>query len=73
MKTYTFSEARQKFAAILNQAQLEGEVLIKRRDGSSFIIKPIKEITSPLNVKGININISKDEIIDVLNEAKHRQ
>ena len=72
MTTYTFSEARQKFAAILNQAQLEGEVLIKRRDGSSFIVKPIKKITSPLNVKGININISKDEIIDVLNEARHR-
>jgi len=72
MTTYTFSEARQKFASILNQAQLEGEVLIKRRDGSSFIVKPIKKIKSPLNVKGININISKDEIIDVLNEVRHR-
>ena len=63
MITYTFSEARQKFAAILNQAQLEGEVLIKRRDGSSFIVKPIKKITSPLNVKGININISNKQLL----------
>ena len=72
MTVYTFSEARQKFAAILNQAQLEGEVLIKRRDGSSFVIKPVKKITSPLNVKGIDTDISKEEIIDVLNEVRQR-
>jgi len=70
MTTYTFSEARQKFASILNQAQIEGEVLIKRKDGSSFIVKPIKSIVSPLNVKGVNIQISKDDIIDVLQEVR---
>ncbi len=72
MTIYTFSEARQKFASILNQAQIDGEVLIKRKDGSSFIIKPIKKITSPLNVKGVNIKISKDEIINVLQEVREK-
>ncbi len=72
MTIYTFSEARQKFASILNQAQLEGEVLIKRKDGSSFSVKPIKKIASPLNVKGIDVNISKDEIIDVLQEIREK-
>jgi len=72
MTTYTFSEARQKFASILNQAQIEGEVLIKRKDGSSFIVKPIKNIVSPLNVKGVNIKISKDDIIDVLQEVREK-
>ncbi len=72
MTIYTFSEARQKFASILNQAQIEGEVLIKRKDGSSFIVKPIKKNASPLNVKGINIKISKDEIIDVLKEVREK-
>lgn len=72
MTTYTFSEARQKFASILNQAQIEGEVLIKRKDGSSFIIKPIKKIVSPLNVKGVNIKILKDDIIDVLQEVREK-
>jgi hypothetical protein len=72
MTTYTFSEARQKFASILNQAKMEGEVLIKRKDGSSFIIKPIERIESPLNVNGISMNISKDEIIDVLHEIRER-
>ena len=57
MTVYTFSEARQKFASILNQAQVEGEVLIKRKDGSSFIVRPIKKIASPLNVKGVNMKI----------------
>ncbi|MCD6117444.1 type II toxin-antitoxin system Phd/YefM family antitoxin [bacterium] len=70
MIVYTFSEARQKFASILNKAQIEGEVLIKRKDGSSFIVKPFKKITSPLNVKGIKIDISKEEIIDILQEVR---
>ena len=70
MTIYTFSEARQKFASILNQAQVEGEVLIQRKDGSSFIVKPIKKITSPLNVKGVDVKISKDEIIDILKEVR---
>jgi len=72
MTIYTFSEARQNFATILNQAQIDGEVLIKRKDGSSFIVKPIKKIASPLNVKGVNLEISKDEIIDVLQEVREK-
>ena len=72
MTIYTFSEARQKFAFILNQAQIEGEVLIKRKDGSSFSVKPMKKIKSPLNVKGVDLKISKDEILDVLKEVREK-
>ncbi len=40
MNVYTYSEARQKLAALLDKAAKEGEVRIKRRDGQVFIIKP---------------------------------
>ena len=40
MKSYTFSEARQNFAAILEQARREGAVRIQRRDGQSFVLRP---------------------------------
>ncbi|MCD6115554.1 type II toxin-antitoxin system Phd/YefM family antitoxin [bacterium] len=70
MTIYTFSEARQKFASILNQAVIEGEVLVRRKDGSSFIIKPIERTESPLNVKGVNINISSDDIVDIMHEIR---
>ncbi len=31
MTTFTFSEARQKFAAVLEKAKSEGRVLVKRK------------------------------------------
>jgi prevent-host-death family protein len=43
MKVYTFSEARQKFASVLDDAQKEGAVRITRRDGRSFTVQPAKE------------------------------
>ena len=41
MTIYTFSEARQNFSSLLDKAREEGEVLIKRRDGSVFVVKPV--------------------------------
>jgi PHD/YefM family antitoxin component YafN of YafNO toxin-antitoxin module len=38
---YTYSKARQKFAKVLEQAVVEGEVLIQRRDGQLFVIRPV--------------------------------
>ena len=72
MTTYTYSEARQNFAAVLDKAKKEGKVLIKKRDGSSFILSPLPLAESPLNVKGININFTSEEIIDVLKEVRRR-
>jgi hypothetical protein len=72
MTTYTYSEARQNFAAVLEKAKKEGKVLIKKRDGSSFILSPLPTSESPLNVKGINTNISSDEILDIIKEVRKR-
>ena len=72
MNTYTYSEARQKFAALLEKAKNEGRVLITRKDGSVFELKAISESSSPLDVKGINIKISRDEILDILSEVRKR-
>jgi hypothetical protein len=57
---------------VLEKAQKEGEVLIKRKDGSVFIIKPVKKTGSPLDVKGIDAELSADEIIDILREVRER-
>lgn len=72
MTVYTFSQARQKFASLLEKARTEGEVLIKRKDGSLFTIKPVAKVESPLNVKGVNLKITAKEIIDVLREVRER-
>lgn len=75
MKIYTYSEARQNFAAILNDS-LNEEVIVKRKDGSKFKIVPIIETTgkSPLNVKGIKSKIKTSEIVDIIREGReHRR
>ena len=72
MTTYTYSEARQNFAAVLEKAKKEGKVLIKKRDGSWFILSPLPMNKSPLDVKGINADISSEEIIDILKEVRAR-
>jgi len=72
MTTYTFSEARQKLASILEKALKEGKVLIKRRDGSMFEIKPVSKTGSPLNVEGADLALSAKEIVDVVREGRER-
>jgi antitoxin (DNA-binding transcriptional repressor) of toxin-antitoxin stability system len=70
--TYTYTEARQKLASLLEQAAKYGEVRIKRRDGQVFIIKPQKREGSPLAVEGVDVNLTRKEILQSIVEG-HRQ
>ena len=71
MTIFTFSQARQNFAQVLEKAKTE-EVLIKRRDGSVFSLKSAKKTRSPLAVQGIKTRITAKEIVDVIREVRHR-
>ncbi len=71
MNIYTYSEARQKLSMILNKAKKEGKVFIKRKDGSTFEIRVVNEKKSPLDVKGIKLDLTKDEIIDYIKESRN--
>jgi hypothetical protein len=70
MRTYTYTEARQKLASLLEQAATYGEVRIKRRDGRVFVIKPEKHEGSPLAVKGIKLGLSREEILQSIEEGR---
>lgn len=72
MTTYTFSEARQKFATVLDKAKSEGRVLIKRKDGSAFVIAPVSKPESPLDVEGVDLDMTADEIINIVREVRRR-
>ena len=72
MTVYTFSEARQKFASLLERARREGAVRVKRRDGQVFVIQPERKRRSPLDVPGITADISKEEIVGVVREMRER-
>ncbi len=72
MDVYTFSEARQKLATLLERAIKDGEVQIKRRDGQTFVVKPLQLKKSPLDVPGINLKISTKEIVNIVREMRER-
>jgi hypothetical protein len=72
MMVYTYSEARRKLASLLDQAISEGEVRIKRRDGQSFVIRPEEKETSPLDVAGIDLGVTTDEILEFVQEGRTR-
>ncbi len=71
MTIFTYSQARQKLAMLLDLARKEGEVLIKRKDGSTFCLKSEKINKSPLDVKCIKIKASTKEIVDFVRESRN--
>jgi antitoxin (DNA-binding transcriptional repressor) of toxin-antitoxin stability system len=70
MVVYTYSEARQKLARLLDQVLEEGEVRIKRKDGQVFVIKPAPRQGSPLDVPGVDLGLKADEIIQFIAEGR---
>ena len=72
MKVYTYSQARQKLAKLLDDARQEGEVQIKRRDGQTFVLKPFDQEKSPLDVTGVTTGISLSELNSAVRESRER-
>ena len=72
MTVYTYSEARQKLAALLERARSEGKVRIKRRDGQEFIVVPVSEKGSPLDIKGIDLSLKVSDIVSAVRESRER-
>ena len=72
MKVYTYTEARQRLASVLEQAQREGAVRIRRRDGQTFVIRPDASSGSPLDIEGVDLNITTDEIVAFVRESRKK-
>jgi hypothetical protein len=70
MVVYTYSEARQKLARLLEQVLEEGEVRIKRKDGQIFVIKPEPQQGSPLDIPGLDLGIRATEIVQFIQESR---
>jgi hypothetical protein len=72
MRTYTYSEARQQFAAVLDQAKRDGAVCIRRQDGSSFVLQPMAATGSPLDVPGVRSRLRRGELTELLRSERER-
>lgn len=73
MKVYTYSEARQRLAHLLDEAREAGEVRIKRRDGSEYTLRPVPPGGSPLDVPGVDTGVERDEILAAIRESRERE
>ena len=72
MEIYSYSEARQKLATVLDEADSTGKVFIRRRDGRTYALVPEGTPTSPLDVPSISAKISTQEIVSLLRRERGR-
>lgn len=73
MKSYTYSEAREKFASVLEEAERDGAVEIRRRDGAVFRILPARRTkVSPLDVKGVRVGTATSDWVAAVREGRER-
>lgn len=72
-RSFTFTEAWQILAYVLKIASREGEVRITHKGGQVFVIRPEKTTRSPLDVAGVNIGITAEEINEIVREGRERE
>jgi len=72
MMEFTFSQARQNLAAVLEQATRDGEVRIRRLDGRVFILRPQIPTGSPLDVGTVDLGVTTGEIVEMIREGRER-
>jgi hypothetical protein len=70
MKVYTYSEARQQFASVLEEAGRAGAVRIQRKDGKVFVLRPERAKASPLDVPGLNLRLTRKEIVELVRAGR---
>ncbi|MBN2808398.1 MAG: type II toxin-antitoxin system Phd/YefM family antitoxin [Deltaproteobacteria bacterium] len=60
-------------AALLEQAEHTGKVLIRRKDGRTFALQPEKnQSSSPLAIPSIKARITSEEIVEIIREGRER-
>ena len=70
MKEYTYSEARQRFAALLERARRQGAVRIRRKDGTVFVLQPEPVRGSPLDVPAVKRKLTREEVVELVRDGR---
>lgn len=69
MKTET---EQTEFSGFVGRAARDGEVQMKQTDETIFVPEPADELHSPLDVAGVDLPISTQEIIELIREERER-
>lgn len=74
MKVYTYSAARAKLAAVLEESRSE-EIIIKRRNGEMYVVAPrTAPPASPFDIppSGLKAGVTADDIVGMVRESRER-
>jgi prevent-host-death family protein len=71
MKVYTYSQARQNLADVLNQSKEDG-VLIRRRGGDTFMVIPKPRTGSPFDIPGVTTKATTSDIVNAVRESRSK-
>jgi hypothetical protein len=71
MRVFTYTEARQKLAEVLDIALTE-EVMIKRKNGDFFLLVYKKQKESPFDVPGIKTKATTEDILSVVRDSRSK-
>ena len=73
MKTYTYSQARNRLAEVLEESK-RGEVIIRRRRGDTFVVAPKSRARrSPFDVPGVDRGTARRELLAAISESRSRR
>ena len=72
MKVFGYSEATRNLAGVLESAQHDGAAMIRSRDGQSFVGRPEGADKSVLDVEGVDLRVTTDEIVATVREGRER-
>lgn len=73
---YTTTQIQKELPTLLQKALKNGQIQFKTKDGLIFAIRPVKPAkkakSSPLDVRGIKLPISRDDILQSIRESRER-
>jgi hypothetical protein len=73
---YTTSQIQKQLIDLLQKVLSEGQVQFKSNDGQVFVIRPIisekTSKTSPLDVRGIKLPVTTNDILQAVRESRQR-
>lgn len=72
MKIYTYSQARQNLSEVLNRSKSE-DVLIRRRGGEVFRVRPQTRDGSPFDVDGVKTKVKTADILTAIRDVREQR
>ena len=73
VKIYTDTEATKNLPILLNEAQKAGAVGIRCEDGRTFVVAPERAAASPLDVPGVDLGVTTEEIVACVREGRRTE